>query len=122
MRSALLRQPPNVADLTLRSRAIEARAIESVASPEHAPLLWAARLTTLATLSYAAWRFGATDATAWLHVAIGLSIALGLCLLALLTQRWRPQLPSPVIAILPMAFIGYSVLQLVPLPPGIAAT
>ncbi len=96
--------------------ATHALTMSRVHQGEPIALLTIARSSLLVTLSYAAWRFGATDTTALIHVAYGLAFVLGLSALAWACFRWRPTMPSAAVFLLPMLFIVYSILQLVPLP------
>lgn len=122
MRSVELEPPPRPAGASQAAKSVQPDIATPLAINECAPLLLSARLLLIATISYAAWRFGGTDTTALYHVAICLSVVLSLCLVAMVAFHWRPVIPSATVVLLPGLFIAYSLLQIASLPHGVAST
>ncbi len=76
----------------------------------------AARVVLLGTMSYAAWRFGATDTVSLLHISIALLLTTMLVAIAAVLFRFRfPTIPRIVFWV-PVVFIGYSLIQSGPIP------
>ncbi len=75
-----------------------------------------ARAILLGTMSYASWRFGATDTVSLLHISTALLVTVLLVAIAAVLLRFRiPTIPRIVFWV-PVVFLGYALIQSGPIP------